>query len=101
MITMITLGKQHHDAVDPILDAPRLKNQYERIMEFLSDNAWHTLFEISQATGAPHGSVGSQIRNARVDGHVISRRRSAPVGGTWEYKLEIPEISKFQQPNLI
>ena len=98
---MITLVHQHHEAVDTIIDAPRLKSQFARIMEFLDDHEWHTLFEIAAATDTPHGSVGSQIRNARVDGHVISRRRAAPNAGTWEYRLEVPEPTVFKQPDLI
>jgi hypothetical protein len=90
MIQTSTIGGQHHEAVDATIDLPRLKSQYARIMDHLKDYEWHTLFEIAAATDTPHGSVGSQIRNARVDGHTVSRRRATPKGGTWEYRLERP-----------
>jgi len=61
--------------------------QYERILSVLKDQEWHTLQEISDRTNTPHGSVGSQIRNARVEGYVIAKRRSGPESGTWEYRF--------------
>lgn len=83
---MTTLGHQRHAAVDPVLDRPRLLTQFDAVMACMSDGRWHTQYEIAEATGAPHGSVGSQIRNARVDGRNIEKRRRGN-GGTWEYRL--------------
>lgn len=90
------LGNQHHEAVDAALDRPRLMTQYEKIMDRMKDGGWHTQYEIAEATGAPHGSVGSQLRNARVDGHTIEKRRRG-TSGTWEYRL----ATELKQPELI
>lgn len=83
-----SLGHQHHEAVKPKIDRPRLKTQFGRIMEFMRDGLWHTQYDIAAALEVPQGSVGSQIRNARVDGFKIEKRRQSPKGGTWEYRME-------------
>ena len=80
------LGNQHHEAVDPGIDVPRLMYQYGRVVDVLLDQQWHTLAEIAEKTGAPHGSAGSQVRNARVDGYVVEKRRVAEGSGLWEYR---------------
>lgn len=82
----VTVGRQSHEAVHPALDKPRLENQELKVLYALTDKKWHTLFEISAAWGIPHGSVGSQIRNLRVDGWFIEKVRVGQ-GGTWAYRL--------------
>lgn len=93
---MTTLGNQHHAAVDAVLDRPRLTTQYARIMCLMKSGYWFTQYELAEATGAPQGSVGSQIRNARVDGYNIQKRRRGN-GGTWEYRL----VAELRQGELI
>lgn len=87
----VILGHQAHEAVDPKIDVPRLMTQYHRIIKLLEDYQWHTLPEIADRLGVPHGSVGSQIRNARVDGKSIVKVRTAPKSGLWKYRLLRPE----------
>jgi hypothetical protein len=82
----VTVGRQHHEAVDAKLDKPRLEIQEGRVLDVLLDKEWHTLFDIAEHCKIPHGSAGSQIRNLRVDGWNIEKRR-AGIGGTWEYRL--------------
>lgn len=85
----VTLGRQHHEAVDPKVDRPRLVSQFERIMAFMGEGRWYTQYEIAAALEIPQGSVGSQIRNARVDGYRIAKqRRGGKRSGTWEYRME-------------
>lgn len=90
------LGRQQHEAVGT-MDRPRLLSQFDRIMDYMGDGEWHTQFDIAEATGAPQGSVGSQLRNARVDGHNIEKRRQTDEGGTWEYRLVKPETGIARQ----
>lgn len=97
---MISLGHQNHEGVTAD-DVPRLKTQFEKIMDYMADHCWHTQYEIASALQVPQGSVGSQLRNARVDGHTIEKRRSAPRGGTWEYRLCQPPRPATFQPELI
>lgn len=94
------LGNQHHEAVGTA-DRTRLLTQYERIMDHMKDHDWHTQYEISAATGAPQGSVGSQLRNARVDGYEIEKRRRTDAAGTWEYRLLKPKPLALVQADLI
>jgi biotin operon repressor len=82
----VTVGRQSHEGVHPVLDRPRLENQEKKVLTALLDKKWHTLFEIAEAWGIPHGSVGSQIRNLRVDGWLIEKVR-VTAGGTWAYRL--------------
>lgn len=49
----------------PSLDRERLAGDLERIQVLMLDGQWRTLREISQATGAPEGSVGAQLRHLR------------------------------------
>lgn len=91
-----TLGHQSHSAVDPVLDVPRLLTQYERVIWFMRDGRWHTQYDVAEAIGAPQGSVGSQLRNARVDGYTVEKRRRGD-GGTWEYRL----VGELRQGELI
>lgn len=91
---MTALGNQLHEAVSEF-DLPRLLTQYERVLACMADGAWHTQYEIAEATGDPQGSVGSQLRNARVDGRQIEKRRRS--GGTWEYRM----VAELRQAQLI
>ena len=97
---MISLGHQNHEGVSAE-DVPRLKTQFERIMDYMADNGWHTQYEIARVLNVPQGSVGSQLRNARVDGYQVEKRRSYPKGGTWEYRLCSPPRMAAYQPELI
>lgn len=80
------LGNQHHAAVSK-MDLPRLTTQYGKILNFLSDGRWHDQYAMAEKLAIPQGSVGSQIRNARVAGWLIEKRRRDAKGGTWEYRL--------------
>jgi len=49
----------------PGRDDPRLHGQLLRVWSFMRDGRWHTLREISDATGDPHASVSTQLRHLR------------------------------------
>lgn len=83
----VILGNQHHEAVDPKIDQPRLLSQYDKILRYMQAIGWRTQYEIAEYVGCPQGSVGSQIRNARVDGWIIEKRRRGSASGTWEYRI--------------
>lgn len=79
------------DGVDYIeeRDGERLSNQQERINAFVGDNNWHTLSEISRATGAPEASVSAALRNLRKEkfgGRTVTREYVD--NGLYRYKLE-------------
>jgi len=81
-----SLGNQHHEGVDPVLDKPRLNTQYGIILNHMLDKNWHNQYAMARELNIPQGSIGSQIRNARVAGWLIEKRRRNG-GGTWEYRI--------------
>lgn len=76
---------------DPDLDGERMRGQMERVLVFMSDNAWRTLEEIKDAVGGSEAGVSARLRDARKDRfgayRVEKRRRGA---GLWEYRMLAP-----------
>ena len=69
-------------------DGKRLNRQAQLVWNFMSDGRYHSLAEISRATGAPEASASARLRDARklrFGMHTVERRRRTE--GTWEYKL--------------
>jgi hypothetical protein len=92
-------------AYDPKIDGLRLLKQYEHIRDYMLTMAesdrrfrhrsegFRTLQEIEQATGHLTASVSAQLRNLKkpeFGSYLLEKRRRAPDGGTWEYKLMAP-----------
>lgn len=72
-------------------DTPRLTGQLARILAYVRDGAWHTLADISAATGAPEASVSAQLRNARkarFGAHTIEREHVGD--GLYRYRWVAP-----------
>lgn len=69
-------------------DRKRLDTQSQDVFRFMSDGKWHTLAEISEATGHPEASVSARIRDLRkpsLGGFTVERefvRR-----GLWRYRV--------------
>lgn len=73
---------------DPVRDQERLAKQMIAVRQAMSDHEWHTLFQLSLATGAPEASISARLRDlrkARYGSHTIERRYVAR--GLWEYRL--------------
>ena len=71
-------------------DHARLAAQRERVWNHILDREWHTLAEISAATGDPEASVSARLRDfrkAHFGRHVITRRRVEGQRGLYEYRL--------------
>lgn len=69
-------------------DGDRLRAQFRRVWGVMADEAWHTLPEMSAATGDPPASISARIRDFRKDkfgGHTVLREHV--VKGLWKYKL--------------
>ena len=81
------------DGVDykPKYDCARLSGQILDIFDFMSDQEWHTLSDIEEATGHPQASISAQLRNLRkprFGGYIIERRRSDDRScGLYYYRL--------------
>ena len=69
----------------PEFDAERLRRQRERVRAFMADGCWHTLGEISAATGAPEASASARLRDLRRAGEPIEARRLGE-SGLWVYR---------------
>lgn len=54
-------------------DGPRLGAQMQRVWSFMRDNCWHSLAEISAATGDPQPSVSARLRSFRELGYKVER----------------------------
>ena len=81
-------GSRDGETVIPKKDEKRLNRQAQLVWNFMSDGQWHTLAEISRATGAPEASVSARLRDfrkVRFDYHQVLRRRRTD--GTHEYWL--------------
>src|SRR3954464_10522588 len=79
-------------------DYDRLNKQARAVYNVLSDNEWHTLAELEEATEHPQASISARIRDLRKQKfgkHIVLRRRAAFGGGTWEYQLE-PRVPSGQ-----
>lgn len=71
-------------------DHVRLTGQLARVVAFVRDQKWHTLAEISAATGAPEASVSAQLRNARKERFGAFNIERRHVGhGLYEYRLDL------------
>jgi hypothetical protein len=60
----------------PGRDRVRLNAQLTRVMDAMAGGQWHTLHQLSQATGDPESSVSARLRDlrkARFGGHVVER----------------------------
>ena len=76
------------------LDLNRLNAQARRVFDFMSDYQWHTLSEISEATGDGEASVSARLRDLRKErfgGFLVNRRRE---NGLFFYQLA-PEGAMF------
>ena len=72
----------------PERDGARLGAQLAAVKTFVLDGKWHTLAEISEATGAPEASVSARLRDLRRErhgGYTIQREYIAQ--GLHQYRL--------------
>ena len=82
------LGDRSGETFDRARDGARLNGQSQDVYRFMSDGKWHTLAEISEATGHPEASVSARIRDLRkpsLGGFTVERefvRR-----GLWRYRV--------------
>ena len=85
---------------DPELDRKRLSGQMLRVFEYMRNEKWMTLYEISSSINEPESSVSAQMRNLRKDrngNHTIEKQRRGQ-SGTWEYKLIVNHSSNGYTP---
>lgn len=82
------LGDRSGVTYEPGRDRKRLNAQAAAVYEFMKDGQWHTLTQISDATGAPEASASARLRDLRSPklGNFIVEKRNLG-GGKWVYRL--------------
>lgn len=64
---------RHGSTYSAARDFDRLNAQQADVWAVFKDGEWHTLREISAATGHPEASVSARLRDFRAMGRVIER----------------------------
>jgi hypothetical protein len=67
-------------------DTARLGRQMRAVYEYMSDGNWHTLPEISRATGHREASVSARFRDLKNQFGFITEHKNCG-GGLWMYRL--------------
>lgn len=86
---IVTTDHFDGETYSPDRDHDRLAVQLGAVRRFMGDYKWHTLREISEATGHPEASVSARIRDLRKPkhgGHSILRKYVER--GLWAYQME-------------
>ena len=76
----------------PKKDEKRLNRQAQLVWNFMSDGRYHTLAEISRATGVPEASASARLRDLRkirFGMNTVERRRRTE--SQYEYRL-VPRV---------
>ena len=84
----------------PEIDEPRTLPNQDKILRLMIDGQWRTYREIGASTGLPAETIGSHLRNLRMDkggGYVLCRRpRLHREAGLYEYQLLEPgSVSEY------
>lgn len=58
-------GERDGETFSRSLDFTRLNKQAQAVARYMQDGMWHSLAEISDATGAPEASVSARLRDFR------------------------------------
>jgi hypothetical protein len=89
----MTALEGHRDGAtyDPAEDFKRLNRQMRAVALVLWDGNWHTLADISRATGHPEASISARIRDLRkpkFGGHIVTTKRLPGGNGLHIYRWE-------------
>ena len=81
----------------------RLIPQRERVLAYMLDGQWHTLYEVAQSLDYPDASVSARFRDLRKDqygGYTVDKRLKEGCEGTWEYRVYLEELTDLTQGEL-
>lgn len=84
----VILGDRDGQTFNRKRDGARLNKQAQDVFNFMADGQWHTLREISEATGHPEASISARIRDFKKPkfGSFNTERRHISKG-LWQYRL--------------
>lgn len=76
------------DDYSPHRDRTRLKKQFDRVFDVMSDGRWHTIAEVSEITEDPPQSVARQIRyiRSKKEGLIVERRYDGD--GLYSFRID-------------
>lgn len=81
------------------IDEPRTIPNQNKILDVMIDGVWRTYREIGDVVGLPPETIGSHLRNLRMEkggGYVVCRRsRGDRTAGLYEYQV-LPPGSKSE-----
>lgn len=83
------LGDRSGVTYEPQRDRKRLNKQAIAVFQFMQDHEWHSLKDISEATGAPEASASARLRDFRSEkfgGFTVDRRHISK--GLFQYRLD-------------
>ena len=84
---------------EPELDTVRLTGALCRVFNFMKSGAWHTLQEITEATGSPQASASAHLRHLTCKdcGYNVKnkRRRGNVKHGLIEYQIIVNGTKQF------
>jgi hypothetical protein len=79
-------------------DRVRLTGQINRVFECVKDGKWRTLSEISEATGDPHASVSTRLRDfrkSRFGGYKVEKEYIG--NGLYKYRLDVNSTQENEE----
>lgn len=94
MLVMTIEGDRQGSTYERRYDLRRLNEQARRVFVLMGDGEWHTLAEISAATGDSTPSISARLRDFRKSqfgGHEVERRARNRFCGIYEYRLILNE----------
>lgn len=75
-------------------DPDGLKPQTRKVFDALSDGHWHTLRQLSDASGAPEASVSARMRDLRGEEYALPlEAEKMPGSNLWRYRLTLPDVA--------
>lgn len=83
---------------EPAAAGVRLTGQHKRVFDYMADREWHTLADISAATGIALTTVSTPLRDLRkpqFGARTVEKRRHVPTGidegaaAVWQYRLKM------------
>lgn len=84
------------------LDGERILTQRGRVFEFMADQKFHSLEEISLAVGGSEAAVSARLRDFRKAKYgsytVIGKRFGDKKSGFWKYQV-LPPLSDLSRPS--
>lgn len=88
VITTYPSPRFRGDDYSPARDDVRLKKQFDRVFEVMSDGGWHTIAAVAEITEDPPQSVARQIRYIRSKKKGLKVERRYDGKGLYSFRID-------------